>query len=49
MKNLCVAKLMHVACVGTDSHVENKLRYVKLGAADQNGGNLCCVLSSYGF
>lgn len=47
--NLCFAKLMHVSCVGSASRVENKLHYVRLGAADQNGGNLCCILSSYGF
>lgn len=39
--NLCFAKLMHVSCIGSDSHVENKLRYVRLCAADQSRGNLC--------
>lgn len=45
--NLCFAQLMHVSCVGSDSHAENKLYHVRLGAADQNGGNWCCILSSY--
>lgn len=47
--NLCFAQLMHVSCVGSDSHAENKLHHVRLGAADQNGDNQCCILSSYSF
>jgi len=48
-ENLCFARLMHVSCVGGDSHGENELRDVRPGAADQNGDDLCCILSSYGF